>query len=118
MIVGARARRVALVLLALCLHAALAGATHFHRIGRGLPLSSPGRAAIRDEAAHATPESAGHTQCLLCRLQRNLASGLCNAGPAMTEPPPAALRLDTLPLGASHSPLPGVAQGRAPPTHA
>jgi hypothetical protein len=51
-------------------------------------------------------------------LQRNLASGLCNAGPATTEPPPAALRLETLPLDARHTILPGIAQGRAPPTHA
>lgn len=112
---GARTRRAALVLLALFLHAALAGATHLHLTGSGLPPPTAGIAAGSSEAGHAALETTGHAQCLLCRLQRDLASGLINTGPAINEPPPSTPRFDAAPLGASHRILRGLTQGRAPP---
>jgi hypothetical protein len=48
-------------------------------------------------------------------LQRDLAAGLGNAGPSITEPPPATPRLDALLLGAHHGTFRGLTQGRAPP---
>lgn len=115
---GPHTRRVALALLALLLHAALAGATHFHRIGRGLSPSPHTVAASPNGESAATFETAGHAQCLLCRLQRDLASGLSNAGPATIEPPPSALPIEAVARDARRNLFPGVAHGRAPPTHA
>ncbi len=112
---GTRTRRAALILLALFLHAALAGATHLHLTGSSLPPPTAGIAAGSSEAGHAALETTGHAQCLLCRLQRDLASGLINAGPAINEPPPTNPRFAAAPHGASRSILRGLTQGRAPP---
>lgn len=112
---GLRTRRAALVLLALFLHAALAGATHIHQTNRGLTPPAPDIAAGANEKGHAATDTAGHAQCILCRLQRDLSSGLRNAASAVTEPPPATPRFDAAPLGARHRILRGLSHGRAPP---
>jgi hypothetical protein len=106
---------VALILLVLFLHAALAGASHFHRLGRGLAAPASRDAAVRNAEAQSAPESSAHAECLLCRLQRDLASGLRNAGSATVEPPSAPLTLEAASPDACPATLRGVARGRAPP---
>lgn len=112
---GAHARRAALALLALVLHAALAGATHFHRPGRLPAPAPPGVHVGGDEDARHAADSSNHDQCVFCRLQRDLASGLRNAGPATIEPPSAAPRPAAVAPAARRGISPGVAHGRAPP---
>jgi hypothetical protein len=78
----------ALVLFALTGHALFAASTHFHT-GRG-PLSfarqgDAGRVESRQAAGRAG-KTAGHAQCLLCRLQREFISGLRHGVPQVAEP--------------------------------
>jgi hypothetical protein len=65
------------VLLFLFVHAFLVTATHGHRLGRvSLPESRAEFSATNEEDLRRTSELVGHTQCLLCRLQRNFAVDL------------------------------------------
>ncbi|HEX8557643.1 MAG TPA: hypothetical protein VF668_06050 [Pyrinomonadaceae bacterium] len=88
----ARSRAAAgLLLLVVTAHAFVASATHFHRVAT--PGGQPARAAVlgRDGAGQSAPLAGDDTQCLLCRLQRNLVSELNGAAHAVAPPPAEAL---------------------------
>jgi hypothetical protein len=78
----------ALVLFALTGHALLAASSHFHT-GRGslsaARQNDDGRVGQRQDAGQAG-KTAGHTQCLLCRLQREVISGLRHGAPQIAAP--------------------------------
>jgi hypothetical protein len=65
------------VLLFLFVHAFLVTATHGHRLGRVGLSESRAEFCVTDgeDLSHAS-ELGGHSQCLLCRLQRNFAVDL------------------------------------------
>lgn len=88
-----------LLLLLLFCHAFLVSATHFHRSALGVRDGGGAVLDMRDDAA-GLPETGGHAQCLLCRLQRSFdadyqkewiivgaprqASGPCELSPALS----------------------------------
>ncbi len=103
-----------LVLLVLIWHAFLVSSTHFHRVQ-----SVEGESAVasmgRSGGAEHAPPSSAHTQCLLCRLQRNFISDLQQTVPAIAAPESKAqgkAELSSPPASAAHLLLPS---GRGPP---
>ena len=108
----ARAAR-GFVLLVLLTHAFLASAMHFHGVAR---LGREGASLSRREEGRKAPLANGEEQCLVCRLQRNFASGLMrHAAPEVA--PPASKQTgfashDRVPAHAAHTLS---AKGRAPP---
>jgi hypothetical protein len=105
----------ALVLLVLTGHAFVVSATHFHRARPSAPVAAAGPQLRLPQGAQEAPPAAGHEQCLLCRLQRNLVTDLQHSTPALQAPP-------AEPLGRSDSseaPARGAhllaRSGRAPP---
>lgn len=116
---AARVRRVAFVLLLLTLHAVQAGATHFPRLGQ-TPTAPRGHAfstgeSCEADAPTAQTESGAHAQCLLCRLQRSLSTGLGNSAPVAFSPPQVWLLIESASADAPRPPPTGVIPGRAPP---
>lgn len=113
---GSRARRAAVVLLLLTLHAVQAGATHFPRAGRP-PALQTGQAlsSVADREASAPAESGAHAQCLLCRLQRSLSACLKNSAPVALSPPQVSPASESASDAALRPAPQGVAHGRAPP---
>ncbi|HEX8721521.1 MAG TPA: hypothetical protein VF736_12875 [Pyrinomonadaceae bacterium] len=105
-----------LLLLVLTAHAFVAGTTHFHRAAVGG--AQPAQASLDggDSGGRGAPLAGDETQCLLCRLQRNLVSESLN-GALPVAPPPAEPRDYAAPRDASarasraQSP-----RGRAPPS--
>ena len=101
------------------LHAVQAGATHLPRPGQ-TPTTRTGRALTSGEsweadASAASTEAGAHAQCLLCRLQRSLSTGLGNSAPVAFSPPQDWLLIESASADAPHSTPTGVASGRAPP---
>jgi hypothetical protein len=77
---------VGLLLLAVLAHAFVAGATHFH--SRGVTAAQSSQAALHEGGGGGgVPLSGDDSQCLLCRLQRSLASDLQSAAYALAPPP-------------------------------
>jgi hypothetical protein len=74
-----------LVLLALIWHAFLVSSTHVHRVHSALDVSSIASMSVR-EGAEPAPASGNHTQCLLCRLQRNFISDQLDSAPVIAAP--------------------------------
>ncbi|HLL76183.1 MAG TPA: hypothetical protein VK421_13065 [Pyrinomonadaceae bacterium] len=111
-----RVRRAALVLLLLTLHALQAGATHFPRASQ-TPTTRTGHSVPSAEGREtaASTESGGHAQCLLCRLQRSLSTGLKNSAPVAFSPPQDLLLVESASADAPTATPPGVAHGRGPP---
>jgi hypothetical protein len=104
-----------LLLLVLTAHAFVASATHFHRLAS--PDARAAQTALQngEDAGDGSPLGADETQCLLCRLQRNLVSDLQHAAIIIAAPPvclpaPAPLR-----EAAARAGTPRLRQGRAPP---
>lgn len=88
----ARSRTAAgLLLLVVTAHAFVASATHFHRAAA--PGGQSARAVVLsgEGAGQGAPLAGDDTQCLLCRLQRNLVSELSGAAYAAAPPPAEAL---------------------------
>lgn len=105
----------ALVLLVLTGHAFVVSATHFHRGRASSAPSVGGPQAGRPSGAQDAPLAGGHEQCLLCRLQRDLFSGLQHSAPALDAPqarPAGRLRPSDAP---THGPQLLFRTGRAPP---
>lgn len=107
------------MLLLLTLHAVQAGATHFPRLGQK-PTTQTGRVippggSWGADASAAATESGAHAQCVLCRLQRSLSTGLGNSAPVAFSPPQNRLLTESASADAPRPPPPGVARGRAPP---
>jgi hypothetical protein len=103
------------VLLLLFAHAFLAGATHFHRAA-GPDLTGAAAALGRQEEGSQAPLANGEEQCLVCRLQRNYASGLVrHAAPEVA--PPASGLAGFVPPGSFSARFVHTlsAKGRAPP---
>ena len=115
--VGA-SRWLALALLFVFAHAFVVSATHFHRTG-GASSASPeslGQQASLDTQTRAEGEAAnGHTQCLLCRLQRSLTADLDGHSFVHT---PQTRQLSDIEAASTITPLRNaylVPAGRAPP---
>ena len=112
---GRRAGTAAL-LLALLAHAFFVSTTHLHRAQRGGAGAAPVSASVgRDERAGGLPTAGAHAQCLLCRLQRNLALGLRHSAPSLNPPGPGPAHVEF-----RHEPFVSLthlslARGRAPP---
>jgi hypothetical protein len=105
------------VLLLLSLHAAQSGPNHFHRPARAeRPSSARGVASAgrSDDAGYAR-DGAGHAQCLLCRLQRDLSSSLRGSAPAEPEAPQPSRPGEAVASAAHQGTPAGVSRGRAPP---
>ena len=107
------------MLLILTLHAVQAGAAHLPRLGQ-TPTTPTGHAVSFGEsweadAPAAATESGAHAQCLLCRLQRSLSTGLGNSAPVAFSPPQDWLLIESASADAPRSAPTGVASGRAPP---
>ncbi len=113
---AARVRRAAFVLLLLTLHAFQASATHLPRPHQTQPEQSDHTLTfVEGWEATASPEAGGHAQCLLCRLQRGLSTGLKNSAPVAFSPPQDSLLIESASAKAPRAMPPGVAHGRAPP---
>lgn len=117
---AARVRRSAVVLLLLTLHAVLAGATHLPRLGRTPTKTQTDHALSSAASCNATgstasTESGAHAQCILCRLQRSLSTGLGNSAPVAFSPPQDYLLIESASADTPRTTPPGVAPGRAPP---
>lgn len=112
---AARVRRAALVLLLLTLHAFQAGAAHVPQPVQ--PPTQTGHAFSPGESweAAVSTESGAHAQCLLCRLQRSLSTGLGNSAPVAFSPPQDWLLIESASADTPRPPPTGVAPGRAPP---
>jgi hypothetical protein len=113
---AARVRRAAFVLLLLTLHAVQAGATHFPRQTQA-PTAQPGHALsfLESWETGAPSESGGHAQCLLCRLQRSLSTGLGNSAPVVFSPPQDSLLIESAATDNPRATSPVSTPGRAPP---
>ena len=76
-----------LLLLALTVHAFVAGATHFHRLPQHG--ASPAQTSFQngEDRGGSTPLGSDEKQCLLCRLQRNLVTDLQHAALVIAAPP-------------------------------
>jgi hypothetical protein len=115
---GAGRRLTALLLLLLVFHAVQASAAHTHL--------APNSAA---RAPGATPRVLGggtgldehglnsHAQCLLCRLQRNLASSLYDSAAVSIAPQTLRLRVGLIAAAPGHARPSRASAGRAPPAH-
>lgn len=113
---NAPSRAVAgLVLLVLMAHAFVAGTTHFHGFSR--PEANPTRAALlgSEEGGQSAPLANDDAQCLLCRLQRNSASGVQQALAPVGPLPAEALRYDRLRDVHPRAACSLLNSGRAPP---
>lgn len=107
------------MLLLLTLHAVQAGATHFPRLGQA-PTTRTGHALAPGEsweanAPNAATESGAHAECLFCRLQRSLSTGLGNSAPVAFSPPQGWLLIESAAADAPRPTPIGVIPGRAPP---
>lgn len=67
-----------LLLLVLTAHAFVAGTTHFHGAAVGGAQPSQTSLSGGDPDGRGSPLAGDETQCLLCRLQRNLVSEALN----------------------------------------
>lgn len=116
---AARVRRAAFVLLLLTLHALQAGATHFPRAtpppatesGHVVPLVE----SLGATAPTASTETGAHAQCLLCRLQRSLSTGLNNSAPVAFSPPQDSILIESASTDRPRTTPPAATPGRAPP---
>ena len=105
-----------IVLLALLAHALFLSATHFHRVAGLAPAGVQGAAVSRPEDGPKAPLSNGEEQCLVCRLQRNFASGLMrHAAPEVAPPAARPLAFAALEQTSTPSAPKLTANGRGPP---
>jgi hypothetical protein len=113
---AARVRRAGVVLLLLTVHAVSAGATHFPRALQAAP-EAPGHTLTVSENPEKTTatESGAHTQCLLCRLQRSLSTGLKNSAPVAFTPPHDSLLVESASADTPRAAQRAATRGRAPP---
>lgn len=104
-----------LVLLFLTAHAFVASATHFHRPAPAA--ADPAQTVLRglEEGGEGTPLAGGDAQCLLCRLQRDFASGVPNAAVTLAPPQFDALNYEPLQNASAHAARSHLYSGRAPP---
>ena len=104
------------VLLFLFVHAFLVTATHGYRFGRvSLPETRTEVAVVDGKDLSREPEVGGHSQCLLCRLQRNFIADLQKTSQPIG-PLSQKIRGRELPAGISPVARPfSVPAGRAPP---
>lgn len=104
------------VLLFLFIHAFLVTATHGHRLGRvSLPETRTEFAVIDGQDLSRVSELGGHSQCLLCRLQRNFIADLQKTSQPVG-PPSQKIRCCELPTVLPPITRPfSVPAGRAPP---
>jgi Protein of unknown function (DUF2946) len=114
---GRRSLRAALLLL-LVLHAAHASASHTHLAGNFAPAAAGATQAVseRDDAG-STNRAEDESQCLLCRLQRNLSATLYNSEPTLTEPRSEFIPAEQADAAPGHSFHLRAPSGRAPPLH-
>ncbi|HEY9281984.1 MAG TPA: hypothetical protein VIP46_00885 [Pyrinomonadaceae bacterium] len=116
---AARVRRAALVLLLLTLHAFQAGATHLPQPAQPPPTRTvhahPSGESWGATTSTASTESVAHAQCLLCRLQRSLSTGLGNSAPVAFSPPLHWLLVESAAADAPRSTPTVASSGRAPP---
>jgi hypothetical protein len=107
--------RAALLLL-LVLHAAHASAAHTHLKGNLAPAGVSATQAVseRDDAG-GTSRAEDESQCLLCRLQRNLSATLYNSEPTLTEPRSEFILSEQADATRGHSRFLRAPSGRAPP---
>ena len=103
------------LLLALTAHAFVASATHFH--GLTEPGGRPTHAALQgsDGGGRSLPLAGEDARCLLCRLQRNLISGLQNVSLVVVSPTSVGLDYEELQKNSPRNTCPLLRQGRAPP---
>lgn len=104
-----------IALLVLMAHAFVASTTHFHRLAGATQSGYSGAALSAKEKTHDAPPAGGHSQCLICRLQRNFLSDLQQTPPAVAAPLAAALVFETVADTSVHSPQLLSPTGRAPP---
>jgi hypothetical protein len=108
----------ALLFFVLTTHALFVGTTHTHR-GPNFVGAFDYTAARNVGERQDAPESkkgTGHAQCLLCRLQRDLSSGLRHAVPQTEAPCARALALDSRSGLAVRSTDLNSPSGRGPPS--
>jgi hypothetical protein len=105
-----------LLLLALTVHAFVAGATHFHQLPQ--PGASPAQVTFQngDARGEGTPLNGDEKQCLLCRLQRNLVSDLQHAALVIAAPLAWTPSYELLHEAAARPGTVLLRQGRAPPS--
>ena len=105
-----------LLLLALTAHAFVASSTHFH--GLTEPGGRSAHAALQSsgEGGRSVPLSGDDARCLLCRLQRNLISGLQNVSLVVGSPTAVGLDYEALQKNSPRDACPLLRPGRAPPS--
>lgn len=112
---GRRSPAAALLLLFIFCHAFLVSTTHCHRSTLGAGLGGAAVSGVREDAT-GLPETGGHAQCLLCRLQRNFVADYQKVSVTVSAPRQA-LRTGELPPALSPVTRPfSVPSGRAPPS--
>ncbi|MDQ3907067.1 MAG: hypothetical protein M3268_01860 [Acidobacteriota bacterium] len=112
---GRRSLRAALLLL-LVLHAAHASAAHTHLAGNIAPAGVGATQAVSERNdAGTTNRAEDESQCLLCRLQRNLSATLYNSEPTLTQPRSEFIPAERADAAQGHSCFLRAPSGRAPP---
>jgi hypothetical protein len=96
-------------------HAFVASTTHFHRLAGATAPGYSGAALSANEKTQDTPPAGSHSQCLICRLQRNFISDLQQTISTVAAPPATALVFDTLTDTSVRSAQFLSPSGRAPP---
>ena len=104
-----------IVLLVLMAHAFVASTSHFHRLARATAPDYSGAALSANDESQDAPPAGGHTQCLICRLQRNFISDLEQLIPTVAAPPATTLVFETHSDTSVQSVRFLAPSGRAPP---
>jgi len=104
-----------MLLLALTVHAFVAGATHFHSLPQ--PGASPAQTSFQngEDPGGGSPLGADEKQCLLCRLQRNLVTDLQHAALIIAASPAWTPSYELLHEAVAREGSLLLRQGRAPP---
>ncbi|MCA1626439.1 MAG: hypothetical protein LC742_00505 [Acidobacteria bacterium] len=112
---GRYAKALAPALLCLLAHAFIVSATHYHRVNLVDSSSTPGTSVSDQRSSRAADNVAGHSQCLLCRLQRGFTTDLQKSTPSVAAPRQALVvfpHFDTASYAGRNS---LIRRGRAPP---
>lgn len=116
---GGRSRwspAASLLLLGLFCHAFLVSATHYHRSSVSSAKTQSGAVLGVREDSTGLPETGGHAQCLLCRLQRNFVADYHKESTPIGAPRQVISLSDLSPTPSPVTRPFSVPSGRAPPS--
>ncbi|CAN5409810.1 hypothetical protein BH18ACI2_BH18ACI2_28050 [soil metagenome] len=106
----------ALALLCLLAHAFFVSATHYHRSSLDLSSSSSPRTSVSEQKNDDSASNvAGHSQCLLCRLQRSFTTDLQESILSVAEPQAATIASQNFYAAFYAGRNSTIRRGRAPP---